>query len=378
MTRCSRSPTRWLPAIRASILGLCLAAALCSGAAAQSPLEQLLSLVPLECTNPEIWFTDWDGLKAATGFSWVDSSLPMDLRVAFALRLNQDLATAAAFGIEHLRGHEENWGFDFTDLSWEAAVLGRGLAPFCILKLRQGFDVSPLLAHFDARGFVQTESFGVTVYHKDLALGSDWIRTTELAIHNTAVIAEDGLLILSSSLGSVEAVLATRAGPLPSLEDHPFAASLLSHLQDPHTGVLLLDPSLCLRFASFDLLELLSSDDAASQLAEQFQSAGTLHPYFAFGLGVRFAIDQSTTQVASEGTFVMEYGDEDIAAGDLAAREALASSGTGRQSPNPMFALDDARVVDGAIIFHVSPLDQRPRNLLRMLMIADLPFAACD
>ncbi|MBN1858171.1 hypothetical protein JW848_03085 [Candidatus Bipolaricaulota bacterium] len=349
-----------------------------SGTANRTPVEDVLSLVPLQLGSPQIWFTDWDALKAATGFSWVNSRTPIDLKLAFARRLNQDLAAAAAYGIEFFRGHAETWGFDFTDLSWEAEILGHGLAPFRVLKFRDGFDLSPLVAVLGERGFVQTESFGVTVYQRDLALGSDWLRTTELAIHHTAVFA-DGLLVLSSSPGAVEAVLATQAGESPSLSEHPFAARLLSHLRSPHTGVLLLDPSFCLRLAASDPMELLLLGDA-SRLAEELQtSSGTaMDPYFAFGLGIRFALDPATGEVTSEGAFVMEYGDVDAANENLAARETLAAAGAGTRSPEPLFVLDQAEVVDGAILLRVTPLERRPTNLLRMLLYADLPFAACD
>ncbi len=341
-----------------------------------SPLEQTLSLVPLSLET-EIWFTDWEALKAASGFSWVDGRAPIDLRFAFALRLNQDLTAAAAYGIEFFRGHAETWGFDFTDLAWEAEILGRGLAPFHILKFKDGFDLSPFLAVLDERGFVQTESFGATVYHRDLALGSDWLRTTELAIHHTAVLADDSLLVLSSSPGAVEAVLSTRAGERPSLSENPFAAQLLIHLQSPHTGVLVFDPSFCLRFAVQDPMELLLPGDG-SQSVDPLRTQGGMAPYSAFGLGIGFALDPATGEVTSEGTFVMEYGDEDAANENLAAREARAAAGAGTRSAEPLFVLDQAEVVDGAIVLRVTPLDRRPTNLLRMLLYADLPFAACD
>ena len=73
--------------------------------------------------------------------------------------------------------------------------------------MRDDFDLAPVLARFDERGFGQQILDATTIYTHEIALAEDWFTIGELSIANTAVIAEAKILVLSSSLDGVQTVI---------------------------------------------------------------------------------------------------------------------------------------------------------------------------
>jgi hypothetical protein len=302
----------------------------------------------------------------------------MELRIAFVRRISQDQAAGSAFALAHLREHADAWGFDTTDLEWEANVIGREIPPAYILKLREGFDFAPVAARFIERNFVQTESYGALVFTHAIDLSADWVKTTELSIHTTAYLKEENLLVLSSHRGTVEDFLAARKGALPSLAESPYVQAAVEHLNDPAAAMLLIGAGTCVGFTARPILELigkLPDEEIASRLKAAVEEGPTLLPYRVLGTGYRYEED------CPVGTIVFEYDRAQAATADLAGRRALAEGGTSTAYEQPIsvvcFTLLASRVEDCAIVFDVSPVNDQPNRLFRMLLYLDAPFAGC-
>lgn len=351
----------------------------CGCLAAASPLDDVLQCIPLDLTDPMILFTDWGQIKTALGLDWLTSDGPAIFREELVLRTTRDQAAGSAYGLSTFRNHAEQWGWDTADLEWEANVYGSEIPPTYILKLRDGFDFASISIHFEARGFVQTESRCAVVYSHALAIGEDWVRTTELSIHNTAYLPPQNLMILSSQPGGVEALLATLAGELPSLDEDPFATAAVSHLDDPAAAAILLGLGECLGFTPNPILDLIGTvptEEDIDEIRAAIEERQLLVPYRAFAVGYR------TIDHIPVGTIVFEYDAAELAALDLPFRQSLAETGTSASYDTAIadvyFAVIDASVDGSAIVLTVAPVDDRPRRLFDMIFRRDAPFAGCS
>jgi len=344
-----------------------------------APLDRVLRIVPRDLSDAMIAFTDWSQIKAELGLGFLTGDGPLALRIELMRRTSQDHAAASAYAAPFVLAHVETWGWDSADLDWEANVVGRELAPSYILKLRPGFDFLRIATRFSERGFVQSESHGAIVYMRRLDPSADWIRTTRLSILTTAYIEEDGLLILSSSPASVEALLATRAGDLPSISEDPFVAAAADRLAAPASAILMYGLGTCLRFTGNPILELLAGMPAQAQISElRAKVAGRelLVPYRALAVGYR------TESRRPIGTIAFEYDRPELAAADLTSRALLAEEGMSTHSGAPisesLFTILDTALVDRAIVWTVRPVDEQPNRLFRMVFLLDAAFAGCS
>jgi hypothetical protein len=364
---------------RASVaVSLGVAAALMScGLCFASPLDEVLGLVPHEITEPMILFTNWSHIKEQLGLGFLTSESPLNFRIELVTRISQDQAAASAYGLSHMRTHAEDWGWDTADLDWEANISSQNLPPTYILKFRDGFDFTPLVEHFRERGFIQTQSCGATVFSHKLDVRADWARTTELSIHETALLAEGNMLILSSF--GVEAFLTVATGELESLTEDPFARAAVAHLGDPYAAILLLGTGECLRFTPNPILDLIGTiptKERIDELKAMVKEEKLLVPYRALGVAYRQEENQPI------GTIVFEYDAAELAEMELPARCVLAEQGISIYFDAPIresyFTILDCGVQDSAVILAVSPLSDQPWRLFRMIIYRDAVFAGCS
>lgn len=355
------------------------AALILAGLCFASPLEQILTIVPLKLTETMIQFSNWSKIKSQLGLEFITSASALEFRFELARRISQDQAAASAYGLSHIRSHAEEWGWDTADLDWEANIVSRELPPTYILKLRNGFDFSPVATHFEARGFVQTESYGAIIYTHELDVRADWTRTTELSILTTAYIAEENVMILSSYQSGVEILLAARAGEITSLSEDLYARSAVQHLGDPFAAILLIGIGECFRFTPNPILDLIEEVPMENVIAEHkaaLEERELLVPYQALGVGYRYEEKRPV------GTIVFEYNTPELAAIDLPARRALAEEGMSSHYDAPItesyFVVLDASVKDSAAVFAVAPSNDQPSRLFRMVLYLDALFAGCS
>ncbi len=360
----------------AVVLGVA-AVLMSSGLCNASTLDKVLELVPQEISQPMIMFTNWSRIKDQLGLGALTSESSLDLRIELVTRISQDQAAASAYGLSHMRTHAEDWGWDTADLDWEANIISENLPPTYILKFRDGFDFAPLIERFLERGFIQTESLVATIFSHELDLRADWARATELSIHETAYLAEENMLILSSF--GVEAFLAVAAGELESLAEDTFAQAAVAHLGDPYAAVLLLGTGECLRFTPNPVLDLIGTvptTERMDELKAMIEESQLLVPYRALGVGYQYE------ETGPVGTIVFEYDVPALAEMDLPARCVLAEEGISTYFDAPIpesyFTILDCGVQDSALILAVSPVNDQPWRLFRMIFYLDAVFAGCS
>ena len=335
-----------------------------------SPLDEVLRAIPAGFADWMVFFTDWAQIKENLGLEFLTSAGPLELRFEMGLRLSEDQAAASAFGLSWLRTHAEHWGWDSSDLLWEASITSDRWPPIYLLKFPIAFDFTGIASRFAERGFTQTPSQGIATYSHPPTPSVDWIRTTELSILNTAILAEQSLLILSSSPVALGSTISTWLGTQPSAASDALAVRTVRHLEEPETAVIVRDPALCLRF-----LQTQISDASLDGRTYDTSNLGDLLPYQAFAVGYHEIDDRAI------GRILFEYETPENADLDLLRRCDLARSSLSRMSDRPVsetyFTVLDCQTSDGATVLTVAPVDNRPSLLLRMVYTLDAAFAAC-
>jgi len=344
-----------------------------------APLDRVLSIVPRDLTEIMLLFTDWSQIKNQIGLEDITSESPLSDRLELVRRASQDLAVASAYALAHIQSHSVTWGWDTSDLTWEADIISREWPPIHILQLRSNFDFSPVAARFIERGFTQTESHGAVVYTHALDVRADWIRTTELSILNAAYIDEEKTMILSSSPRAVEMFLVASAGEVATLAEDPFTCAAVEHLNNPASAIVLRGLGECLRFTPNPILDLIGtipSEERLEELKAMIEERELLVPYRALGVGYRV---KGTRPV---GKIIFEYDSPELAAMDLPARLLLAQEGISTHYNTPIsesyFTILDFDVQDSAVILTVTPINDQPSRLFRMIFYLDAAFAACS
>jgi len=358
-----------------AIFGLLFA---CSFAAVAGGLTEALAWIPASLEDPIVAWTDWAALKDAVGVPWLTGRASLDVKMTFLRRIDEDHAAASAYALFHVAAHAETWGFDTLDLEWEAQITAAGIPPMYLLKLSESADFDGFLARLDERGFVQTASGVGSIFSRSIDPKLDWVRTTELAIHNTGVIEHERLLILCSSYPAVELVLARHSSAIPALSEADAVLSALGPLGEPLSAILMIGGSTCLHFSPNPLLDRIGApeeDSPVDALRAWFESGEPLHGYAVLGVGYRHVDDRPM------GTIVFAYPSAEDAAHDLEPRRLLAEHAASAQAEAPisevLFTLEQA-AVDGPLLrFEVRPVRDQPRRLFRMVWTADAPFAAC-
>ncbi|MDQ3248467.1 MAG: hypothetical protein M3Q45_04585 [Chloroflexota bacterium] len=340
-------------------------------------LGQALTVAPVDARA--IYFTDWALLKAYKGVPNLNSESPIDARMAFMLTLNEDQATPSVYGARAFLRFAEEWGWDSTDLRWEVTIESAG-PPVHILKLRDDFDLAPVLSKFSEREFHQQTLAGTTIYTHEMALTEDWFTVGELSIANTAVISAARLLIFSSSPDALQATLDVYAGQAKSLGDDADVQTTAAALGDVAGAIITPGIDTC-RGLSFDAIaQTLLRDDPASEenlaeLKQKLLGGSTLHPYTGFALGYRYADDRPV------GLIVMHFPNAEDAQADLAVRRTAAETGisvvTGQPLSESVFTLDDARVTGNALVLQLRPQNDQPTRLFQMFFTRDMAFAGC-
>ncbi len=358
---------------RSILVSMGMAIAIClpgSGVSAASPrpvtsgnVAELVTFVPP--TAQTVGFTDWGRIKASVGAQDVTGASPFEDKAAVGMSTTRGEAAASAFGLAHLRDHYATWAFDAMDLEWEATIQGDG-PPLFVLRFRDGFDLAPVAALFDTRGFTSTTVPGGTIRSHEMALKEDWLRNTEFAILNTGFLDDGRTLVLSGDLDQVSDVLA-RHGTFP---DDPALDGVSAALDGASAALLLPGSGTCTGFQPlpFDIGDPLGSP--APSLA-----ASTLHPYAAFGVGY------GRPDWSPVGRIVFDYLDPLTAAADRPVREAFARTGDSVVTKQPisevLFSVAGSHIDGPTLTLDVAPVGGLPRRLFDMVYRRDMMFAGC-
>jgi len=343
-----------------------------------SPLLDALSFVPAAAVSTTVFFTDWSVLKAYVGFDTAFQQSPEDAERALASSLGRDQAAASAFGANH-PDQAALWGWRSSDLQWEVNFTSSTGIPVYVLRFSAGFQFGPLVSLFEQRGFTQTESHGVAIHSHPLDLRAEWLVKSELAIINTAVVAEDGVLVLSSSAAALDEVLSAYQQEVPTLSADAAAQAVAGRLRGVASAILVIGPGACWSLSADPALaSFVNASDPQgvyATLKALLTERADLHVYTGFGVGYRYDGELPI------GAFVFHFLDPASASLDLPLRRALAESGASAQGGQPysqvVFTMTGADVEGSDLILTVRPVGDEPRRLFQMVFARDMLFALC-
>jgi hypothetical protein len=339
-------------------------------------LDQALEFAPADTQT--FAFTDWSLIKTYEGVEDLTSESPIDDRKEFWLTLNKSQTAFSCYACERfLLSLDEVWGWDTSDLNWEAELRLDG-PPVYVLKLRSDFDLDPVRERFVEREFTQEKYEGIVIYSHLLDLQLDWIRTGGLSIVNTAILEKEQVLVLSSNVEQVQAVLDVYSGEEDSLADDKDIQSLTKQLGTVASLAIGSGEETCMRPAELfaakvlnqaqieKLREIYGLDKPLIQQVREFQW---------IAIGYRYEDDRSV------GLIGMYYSSASSAENDLERRSQWAEEGLSLRMNAPFsevyFTVEEAYVKESVLMLKVRPLNDMPRRLYQMYGSRDMVFALC-
>jgi hypothetical protein len=363
-----------------TMTGCAIPDALLIKAPASAPINANLAAALAHSPAPTEYFaySDWTVIKEVAGITDLNSTDSMEERLAFILPLAVDeQALAAAFGNNYFYTHAETWGWDSTDLLWEANLTSNG-PPIFILRFRDDFDFAPVFARLDERGYNTSELGGVTLYSHAMDMSADWLGTSEFAILNIAFLENEKLFILSSSLDTVTSVLdAIDQGE--TLANLPAVRSVAAELGD--AGAVILSPLGC---QLLDVTQVVrGSTEILEALIGEMERSGISGLYTVFGLGYRVEVRDGESLPL--GVFVHHYPIAAQAAAEFELRRLVAETAKSLATNAPygeLFEVVDAKVVDAGtsganLVLSLHALDRPPQLFINMFNQRDLLFSMC-
>jgi hypothetical protein len=353
----------------------------------QTRLEQALAFVPMAYA-PSMYFTDWRFIKLYEGALGVTSQSPWDERRSLFLATHP-YNLVSVQGAMAMQQHEATWGWDFSDLDWEAFIVlddyqlpgapAAGSQSAYVLKLRRDMDLAPILAHFAEYGFAAQPYGGVDVYSRSPEPGAAWLKVAGPAVVNTAILPDQKILILSEQMPIVHALLDTLAGKEPPLAESGGLATLRAVLNDSLTTYVA-GGAACAGWNPLNDpgargLSRLSKEQRA-EVERLLGDGSPLHPYIVGGVSYR--IDDGK----ADNMLVLEYASSSDAEADLETRRRIIAEGSSLAGDpySAVMTVKSASRNDKTLIFDLSPVigagPQRNR-LPDLLMGNDMLFAAC-
>lgn len=329
-------------------------------------LTEAMAFAP---TNVQmLLFTDWTAIKSSLGMDDVTNGSPMEDRMAVVGSINMTEAAAAGFAVDRFIGHADAWGWDSTDLDWEAEILAEQGRTH-VLRFRDGFDLDPVLERFNEREFSTEEVPGGTLRSHELSVEEDWLRATDFAITNSVVLDDGRTLLASIEQGPLLATLeelADQGAKTPEL------LGAVDALSGASAAIISTGSGTCQGFGR----PVSAGSDAGSveAIRDELAAAAPLSPYGALGVGY-------SREWEPIGRITFAYGDAQRAAADLPGRRTLAETGislrTGQPYSESLFVVTDAAATDGTMTLEVEPASDMPRRLIEMVFGRDMLFAAC-
>jgi hypothetical protein len=344
------------------------ASATALGGAGAGNVKAALDYAPPSAES--LGFTDWAAIRQGLGADDITGDSPIDDKLRVLYEVGRTQGAGAGFAISRYRDHRDSWGWDSLDLDWEAEIGSFGNPPVFVLRFRDGFDLAGVESRFLERGFSSEEIEGATLYSHEIELSQDWFLTTELAIANTAFLADGRTLVLSPRPGAVREVLVQLGNPAARPASDLAVAGALSGASGAY---LLMGPDVCTRFNPER--QRGATQEQIERLIQEIEGAGPLHTYASLGVG-------TGEQWPSTGRIAFGYLDPATAEQDLAPRRTVAETAMSLQEREPyseaVFTVADATADEGMLLLAVDPVDDLAQRLIRMIQNRDMLFAGCD
>ncbi len=343
-------------------------------AADPTPILEALSLLPPDIDAFE--FTDWAALKAAHGGSDVTSASPLAERQRLMLDVARYEATTAPLGLDRLGTWSERWGWDTTDLEWQASCCDA--FDFFIFRFREDWDPGPFMARLEAEGYKRSDephATSFTLEPEAEAPDRDFLeRVYEGAdapwTRASVALSPDGHTVVLARYSDAHEILklAARADPV-AIADGPFGR-VAAALGRPLAANIRGERYVC----SGTGVERGRSDEDTRLV----QAIDELHPYQTFGMGY----ERAGPGEPAVGRYVFAYERAVDASADLPGRRRLIEEGDsiryGAPYRDSVFSLIDAVAEGRQLILDVAPVNDRPQALFDVVTGRDMLFAICS
>ncbi len=333
------------------------AASLAPGAGVADP-ALVAALSYLSDDAPQVAFTNW-----ATVLAGQAPGSASDL-VKLLTSLNRTRAIPAGLLLPRIALLRETWGFDVFDLAWEADFSGKAL--YSVLQFGHTFDLAPIVALLDKRGYDRGDDVGgAAVYSHKLEMAQPWVASAPLHMLNVAVLAADHRLVIASSPDGLALALAAGSAATPAPDSLATRGrAVAAALASPYGALLTAEEGACHGFSGGP------AQPAASARAD-LSGVGTT---------LATAIGFSAAAGAPAVTLALLYPDAAAAAKDVAPRTALtgaASVRNGLPFAEVAMALANGRAAGPVVLFDGTPRDGRPQLAITAWLSRDLQIAAC-
>jgi hypothetical protein len=194
----------------------------------------------------------------------------------------------------------------------------------------------------------------------------DWL--LELGVVNTAVLSDQHIFVLSSSVGTVHAALDANAGASGSLAGDAGFSTIADEMSGAAAVEMTTASVLCSTIGA-------TARGPNPAVQQQVAAVGTIHSYTTLGVGYQDAGGQPA------GLIALHFANSSDAQADVTPRGKLARNGSSIATNNPysqeVFTLDSAAANGNDLLLHVHPVNAMASRLFDMYNQRDLLFAAC-
>ena len=356
-------------------------ATLSSAPSAPSPILEALAFAPPELVSFQ--FTDWTALKALRSGTAVTSASPLDERQQLVLGMVRSEASLTPFRLDRLPSWPELWGWDNTDLAWEATWLAEPEPGARVLRFRDGWDARPFIARLEALGYSRSEKPHGTVWaeppdfasrsESQAVLGPD---ESPVGVDQRVAISPDGRTVVVGRGDAAYNTLKRAAGAdLAMISAAPVGLAAVA-LDHPITALIVDETPDC------DLLaDLRFADDTMADFADDMislvDSVGPLHPYQAIGVGSAGAGPRAPVR----GRYACVNHTPPHGGAPGRGRRTLIDEGYstlhGKRYREAAFTLVDASADGRQLVLDVAPLHDDPQVLFDLVTSRSLSFATC-
>lgn len=342
-------------------------------------IQQALTLAP--STAQRVMFTDWMLVKAQTGQRDLDTSRPVRERLDFSMSMGNGWETLSLCGAARVKMPQANWGWDFTDLLWDARIDLQSSGSTCVFGFPTTFDFPAIAAFYMDRQFSQTNYYGTTIYTSTqeavLANSSDLdanLLTPDLL--NAAVISDAHILILSQDSRNLYAVLDAYRNPTTALLHKPYVAALLTNLGRLTSGGIIPGDTACTEYRTDALLDTPRNSTLRKNLLKQIgPELQQVQGYEMLGIGYRYDNGKPLVQLA------LTYASSTVAESEAQVRGNIVRKGislsTQRSYADSLFTLLSTSVQDTTVVLGLQGVPPGRVRLNNLLAKRDMLVAAC-
>ena len=361
-----------MAAVRRMLLALGVLAAVVVGfvVAAQStadprtPLVQALDAVPAE--DGTLSVTDWAQVRAELDLDPAAAAEESGLRRLSGEGFGTDLI-AGSLLVASVQPMQREYGWSVVGADWEAYAQSRSGAVGVVAL--GDIDVERVLDGLRAVGYREpaddADAGTVWLGGPDVVAGTDPTLTPQLGY--IAVLADEGLVVLSDAERYAARTVAAIRGDQPALGDDPAVTAVALRLGEPPAAVAHTGERGC------TVTSLAEASRQDQQLAERLAAdAGGLAGYSAIGLGLQVAAASSTLDVVMRFEGVAEATDQLAVRTALTRGDAPAQGGTWEER----FAVESATAEDSSVVLRLRA-PERDAQLLSDLGTGGLLFASC-